>query len=204
MRVEREIYGIQLGTSPFDRLRVKLGDRFHLRSDLELSADLERSREARLPAFTLVDILAGMVIMSIVVGMVFGVFNMVNRQTHDFQNLRIELNEFVLMQADLQRQIDACENIYQVPSGFVLELQDDELKYFISENALIRQSEDSRVMLHPSVTKIDFEFEEGASDQPLITAIEIETKLREMSLTANFSKDYSNVDKINHLLLNEH
>ena len=162
------------------------------------------NKKDRLPAFTLVDILAGMVIMSIVVGMVFGVFNMVNSQTQDFQNLRIELNEFVLMQADLQRQIDACENIYQVPSGFVLELKDEELKYFISENALMRQSEDSRVTLHPSVSKIEFEFEKGVTDQPLITSIEIITKLRDMELKAHFSKDYSNADRINHLLLNEH
>ena len=101
--------------------------------------DLERSREARkvkpgrLKAFTLADVLSGMVIMSIVVAMVFGVFNMVNRQTHDFQNLRVELNDFVLMQADLNRQIDACEKIYEIPSGFVLDKDGNEIRYFISE-----------------------------------------------------------------------
>ena len=175
------------------------------KSTYHFHKDTERSRSVLMKAYTLVDVLAGMVIMSIVVGMVFGIFNMVNRQTQDFQKLRIELNEFVLMQSDLQRQIDACENIYQVPSGFVLESQNTELKYFLSEGTLLRQTENGRSTLHPAATKIEVEFEEEPkAEQSLITGVEITTKLRDTELNAHFSKEYSNADKINYLLLNEH
>ncbi|MBD3639232.1 MAG: hypothetical protein HUJ25_17885 [Crocinitomicaceae bacterium] len=158
----------------------------------------------KLSAFTLVDVLAGMVIMSIVVTMVFGAFNMVNRQTHDFQKMRIELNDFELMESDLSRQVDLCESIYEIPSGFVLEREGKVIKYLISKGALIRQTEASTDVLHPEVSKITLDKVERLNmHQPLVTGITVVTNFRDIELLASFNKEYSRADIINKTLLHE-
>lgn len=164
----------------------------------------ELEYERKLLAFTLVDVLAGMVIMSIVVTMVFGAFNMVNRQTHDFQKMRLELNDFELMQADLSRQIDLCEHIYEIPAGFVLEKDQKEIRYFTSEGSLIRQTEESRDVLHPSVARIKLEKQEHpAAQKTLITGITVESNFRDQIIAAHFQKAYSQAAIINKTLLHE-
>lgn len=170
-------------------------------------ADPESFRDeatVRLSAFTLVDVLAGLVIMSIVVSMIFGVFNMVNKQTHDFHQLRLELNELVLMQADLNRQIDACQRIHTIPSGFVLEKQDEAIRYFIADGQLIRQNDAGREILHPSAKAISFQYEAVDKEEGLITGIAIKTTLRDQEMNAHFFKSYSQAEQINQLLLDEY
>lgn len=162
------------------------------------------SKFLKLNAFTLMDVLAGMVIMSIVIGMVFGVLNSVNRHTIEFQKLRIELNDFMLMNSDLDRQVDLCQTIYEVPNGFILEGQQQELKYFMAGEALLRESELSTDTLHTHVASIEFDYHEGgAASNKLVSQITIKTKLREQELSAYFFKEYGKAEPINHLLLNE-
>ena len=67
----------------------------------------------------------------------------------------------------------------------------------------MRQNDEGRTVLHPAASKINVELEQDAEDA-LITGITVKTLLRDQELTAHFSKEYSQAERINHMLLNEY
>ena len=160
-----------------------------------------QDKKGHIKAFTLMDMLAGMVIMTIVITMVFGVLNSVNKQTIDFQKLRVELNDFMLMESDINRELDESKAIFEIPNGFVLEQEEGELKYSLNGTNLLRESPISVDTLHRQVKSLKFNFAANAADGKYIQGIEIKTSLRNQELTAHFFKSRDNRNSINQELL---
>ncbi len=72
----------------------------------------------KIAAFTMVDILTGMIITSIIISMVFFLFTSVNKQVYTYGQVRNDLNAFLLMKSDLKRQFEKNENeIIGIPGG---------------------------------------------------------------------------------------
>ena len=150
------------------------------------------------------DILTGMMVMSMIIGMVFYLLTAANQQHHNYTKVRFELNEFMLMHADIKRQVDLAQNIYDLPNGFVLKNKENELRYYRSGKVLLRESVVSVDTLHRNVTGISFEYEgQNNSGNKLITQISVHTKLQQQEINAYFFKEYSKAESINHQLINE-
>jgi competence protein ComGF len=154
-------------------------------------------------AFTMIDIMTGMVVISLIIGMVFYLLTAANKQQYTYQKTRIELNEYLLMHADIQREVDKCRSISPIPYGFVLE-GERRIQYTKEGGLLIRRTESSEDTLHKNIISIDFiTVGESISAEPLIEQIVIKTKLQEQELNAKFFKNYGVAEPINYALLNE-
>jgi Tfp pilus assembly protein FimT len=159
----------------------------------------------RFAAFTLMDLLTGMVITSIIVAMVFYLLTAINKQSYTYANVRYELNEFILLNADLNRETDNCKRIQEIPFGFTLLSDKKEITYKKSENLFLRITEFSTDTIHHDIKSIAYTYAENntISEQKLITTITIKIAIEEQELTSYFYKDYGLAEPINYALLNE-
>lgn len=162
------------------------------------------SRKTNIPAFTMMDILTGMVIMSIVIAMVFYLFTATNKQSYDYQKVRLELNDFMLMKADLKRQIDLADRIEAIPNGFNLFYQEgDFLEYKKDDQLLLRKTGMQWDTLSKHLSQLDvIKAEENIPGVELITGVDITIDLRGQKLSCHLYKDYGIREKINYELLN--
>lgn len=96
-----------------------------------------------IPAFTMMDVLTGMVVMSLVVVMVFYLMSATSQQSFGYQKVRLELNTYLLLKADLKRQTEQAERIEELPDGFKLVSANREISYLQQDRFLLRKTENS-------------------------------------------------------------
>jgi len=160
---------------------------------------------SKLPSFTLMDLMTGMVITSIIVAMVFYLLTGINKQSYTYASVRHELTEYMLLNSDLEREVDNCKTIQEIPFGFVLTSTEKEITYKKSDQYLLRTTELSTDTLHHHLKSIGFTYEETnpIAEQKLIIAITIKVDIKDQELKSYFFKDYGIAEPINFALLNE-
>jgi len=94
----------------------------------------------RIPAFTMMDVLTGMVVMSIVVVMVFYLMSATTQQAFGYQKIRLELNNYLLLKADLKRQTELADRMEELPNGFKLVSDNSEITYLQQDRLLLRKT----------------------------------------------------------------
>lgn len=91
--------------------------------------------------FTVMDLLTGMVIMSIVIAMVYSLFSATTGQVGKYQGTRTEINDYLLMKAELSRSTESAELITAIPAGVEMVFNDREpIQFILKEEFLIRES----------------------------------------------------------------
>lgn len=163
------------------------------------------STNSKLSAFTLIDVLAAIVILSIVISMAFYLMSAASKQSYEFQGTRLELNDFVLLNNDIKREVDQCQMIEEIPFGFILRSTDKAITYKKSERCLLREKDLIWDTLAKNCSRIEFIYlpqkEENAS--PIISDIEIVTSIQKQEFTSYFHKDYGISEPINAALIHE-
>lgn len=157
-------------------------------------------------AFTMMDILTGMVIMSIVIAMVFYLMTATNNQAFNYQKIRIELNDYMLLKADLKRRADLANRIEAVPNGFKLVSENDEITYLKSNSFLLRQTENSQDTLYRNLEKIELSPVDSEGIEianPLISGVSLTLKFDQQILSCYLYKDYGLTEPINQSLKRE-
>jgi len=162
----------------------------------------------KIPAFTMMDILTGMVIMSIVIAMVFYLMSATNGQAYAYQKIRIELNDYMLMKADLKRQAEAAQRIEAVPNGFQLISENGMIEYIKSDNHFIRKSENSVDTLYDNISELVLINADPVAGQPsrlnsLITGVSVKLKFEDQILSCYLYKDYGLTAPLNQQLFRE-
>jgi hypothetical protein len=161
----------------------------------------------KIRAFTMMDILTGMVVMSIVIAMVFYILPATNRQVFLYGEVRMRLNEYLLMKADLERHVDGADRIEEVPAGFCLIDDSKSVTYFNNGGNLLRHSGNEWDTLCNSITGLvltkSAPYPEPNISVDLVTAITIKLKFREQVLSCYFHKDYGISQPVNQLLIRE-
>ena len=152
----------------------------------------------RLPSYTIMDVLMGMVVTSIVISIVFFLLTSVNKQNHEFQKTRLELNDYLILNNLLKRELDLTAEVTEIPNGLVFKNGLDEIHYQLKENQLIRADENSEKVVYPNCTDLKIS---GKTEYDLITAFDLKVKIQERELTCHFHKDYGKADIINNELL---
>ena len=163
------------------------------------------SSAPKLAAFTLIDVLAAIVILSIVISMAFYLMSAASKQSYEYQGTRMELNDYVLMNSDIKRELDKCDVIEEIPYGFVLVSTDRRITYKKSENYLLRESDMIWDTLSHNCSKIEFTYLEtsAASQQQIISNIQLVTSIQKQEFTSYFHKDYGISEPINAALIHE-
>jgi len=151
-------------------------------------------------AFTLVDVMSGMVIISIVMSMTFFLMSSVNKQTHDFQQLKLKVNQLVLIQNDLKRQIELSEQLTEIPHGFEVQLDQQELTYVQEGELLIRRMNLEVDTLHENMISLQTKTCNTQTNQ--VNEVSLNLDLDGFELNLRFMKEYGAAHTINNMLLN--
>ena len=159
----------------------------------------------KIAAFTMVDVLTGVVITSIIIGMVFYLFTSLNKQVADYGETRNQLNRYLLLKTDLKRQFDKNEQIKAVPFGFELGAGAELVSYQPSESSFIRATSNAIDTLSDQLDKLEIELipvpEE--KEMELVRSVDITVDVNGQKLTSHFQKDFGIVATINKTLLHE-
>ena len=147
------------------------------------------------------DIMTGMVIMSIVIAMVFYLFTASNKQAYEYGDVRAELNEFLLMKADLKLQIDRAETVIAIPNGFRLSNEEQTIDYIKSDTYLIRKLDLNVDTLNSRLTKLNIQTSDNFMEMELIARIDLEIDIQGQILSCHLNKDYGIREKINMQLI---
>lgn len=159
-----------------------------------------------IPGFTMMDILTGMVVMSIVIVMVFYLMSATNQQAFSYQKVRIELNNYILLKADLKRQTDLADRIEDLPNGFKLISSEGEIEYQQQDNFLLRKTENSVDTLSDDLLelkKTTLETATMAVGPKILSGIELKLNLETQVLKCYLYKDYGLTEPINQKLIRE-
>ena len=162
--------------------------------------------KANISAFTMMDILTGMTIMSIIIALVFFLFTSVNKQVYGFGKVRSEIVSYNLMKADILYNMDQAEKIIKTPLGFEFWLKDKIISYEQDNSFLIRTEGLQKDTLSHSLNHIlvtETIPGELRLQEQLISALEITTSIEKKELTFYAFKTYDQSAVINQTLLNE-
>jgi len=159
-----------------------------------------------IPAFTMMDILTGMVVMSIVIVMVFYLMSATNQQAFGYQKIRLELNNYLLLKADLKRQVEAADRMVDSPDGFRLIAPDSEIRYRQQDTYLLRQTAHSLDTLSNELLllkKILCDSVQTSNQPGLLSGVELHLAFETQVLTCFLYKDYGLTEPMNQKLLRE-
>jgi hypothetical protein len=166
-----------------------------------------KTNSAKMQAFTMMDILTGMVVMSIVIAMVFYVMSATNGQVLAYGNVRVRLNEYQLMKADLKRQTERALKIESIPNGFRLILEAGPLDYIEENSLLLRKSEKSIDTLLYNLESLRLLPVAGEANlvknEKLVSGIILKVNLDQQILCCYLFKDYGLTEPINQSLYRE-
>lgn len=161
----------------------------------------------KIPAFTLVDILTGMVVTSIVIAMVFYVFTALNKQVYDYGETRNQINGFLLLKTDLKRQFERADaTVTGTPGGFVVEGGSDEIHYLKEGKVLLRKLKEVTDTLTENLEDwtVNFMADKNGNMTENVRSVECEIAIGNKHLSCLFIKDYGRIGGINQSLLNEY
>ncbi len=164
------------------------------------------NRPNKIAAFTMVDILTGMIITSIIISMVFYLFTSVNKQVYTYGQVRNDLNAFLLMKSDLKRQFEKNENeIVGIPGGISIIGSSIDLNYIKEGNFLIRTEKNSRDTLTTTLTQFEPVFVKNQFGNPTekISALNVSIQMDEQNLSCYLVREYGPIETINNSLLHE-
>jgi len=160
----------------------------------------------KIAAFTMMDILTGMVVTSIIVGMVFYVFSSLNQQVANYGNTRNEINAYLLMRNDLIRQFDNPETIiYGVPNGIEVVQGEQEITYTQNNSLLIREINRVVDTVCNSIEALHVNFVKDEDGEPtvLVKGLVLDMGIGGQEITCRFNRHYSQVDNMNQKLVYE-
>ena len=164
------------------------------------------NKQNKIAAFTMVDILTGMVITSIIISMVFYLFSALNKQMFDYGKTRNELNTFLLLRTDLKRQFNAANNnLIGIPNGISLDTEIGNFTYLKEGDLLLRKSEFTVDTLSKNLQEFEVLFTKNKNGNPTqnVRAVNLTLTVNQQLLSCHFYKNYGSVEQINKVLLNE-
>lgn len=159
----------------------------------------------KIPAFTMVDILTGMVITSLIMGMVFYLFTALNKQIRDYGEVRHEINSFLLLKGDLGRKFESSEYVIEaVPQGFMMSSSIDEVLFIQENEYLIRHSNLTRDTVCHQLVELEVEqYPKLDVDSPeLVRSVTVKIRIQDEELSTYFVRGADQVERINQALIN--
>ena len=154
--------------------------------------------DQRLPSYTIMDVLMGMVVTSLVISVVFFLLTSVNKQNHIFQQVRLELNDYLILNNMVKRELDQTSQVFEVPNGLVFQSGTESIHYLLKDSQLLRADELSEKVVYENCTGLKTA---TAEENNLVTDFDLKLIIQERELTCHFHKDYGKSELINNTLL---
>ncbi len=169
---------------------------------------LKASRKnIKIPSFTIIDMITGMVIMSIIISLVFYIFSSFNSQIQLYTISKSNIIALELLKVELDNQILHSEKIIEIPSGFIVINSAKKVRYKKIRESLLRTNNLVEENIHNDLIEIDLEMLNDqnriVSKEERICGISLKIKVGSKDLNLYLYKEYSNQEKINFSILNE-
>jgi hypothetical protein len=154
------------------------------------------------------DLLAGMAITGIVIGIVFHLSTTVTGQYHALQFNRLELNDLLVTSVGVSCQANTADEIREIPGGFEFVNEGHEIQMKEQRGQLFLINKNSSTLLLKNISEISVDRDEDTILLSLpeelrpITGIHFRTEVMNQPVDLNFYKAYSTSEKINQFLLN--
>lgn len=163
-------------------------------------------RNSKVSAFTVIDMITGMVIMSIIMSFVFFIFSSFTKQISDYSKSRSNLVALNLLNIQLRQDIIRADEIIQIPQGFSILNERVEISYKLIDNRIIKSNRFLIDTVYNHVSELKCELHNNINQYKLNERINkilivLHSGLKKMNLV--FYKDYSNQELINSTILNE-
>ncbi|MFT5819680.1 MAG: hypothetical protein ACI8ZM_000905 [Crocinitomix sp.] len=164
------------------------------------------NKPRKIAAFTMIDIMTGMIITSIIISMVFYLFTSINKQVSTYSHVRNDLNEFLLMKSDLKRQFEKNEHeIIGIPGGISIIGPSFKLNYVKEGGLLIRTEKNSTDTLTHNLNQFEPVFVKNnlGNSTEKISALHVSILMEDQELWCHLVREYGPIEAINRSLLHE-
>lgn len=165
------------------------------------------SHRRHIAAFTMMDVLMGMAIMSLVITMAYYVLTAAQQQLFLFGSARFELSQHLINRHDLKRQFFEASTIHSTQRGFTINTPSGIISYEQHENFLLRISTHKTDTLWTDLQHIDKEYFRQKTDlitlDSILSGVIITTQNEKKGTRTYLHKPYNNIDIINRELLRE-
>jgi hypothetical protein len=113
-------------------------------------------------AFTLTETVFGLIISSVLIGVIYTVFTSFNKQFVMFQQQQIVTNEYLLFDATFQKDLYTAVKVDYVDEIFSLEKYDETVVlYSLKDRKIQRSQEEHSEILHPTLLSHNFQKDEN-------------------------------------------
>ncbi len=154
----------------------------------------------------MVDILSGMVITSIIISMVFYLFVSINKQVAEYGQIHTQLNSFLLLKTDLQRQFDQ-ENtkVNGMPMGFVCQSLHQKITYQQEGNLLLRKvAKTTDTMVHDlKEMTLEFVKDQNGNITNEVSELRLKMGIGDRELAAHIYRASSPIIEMNEIMKHE-
>lgn len=163
-----------------------------------------KKNKKHIPAFTLMNVMTGIVISGILVGSVYYIYTNIFQNNHTYESIRFQLNDFLIAKADINRNIEKSKDVFLYPNGFsILNSENEQTLYLLEEKNLIKKTKNYQKVLFSNVKEIKFNqdvaFEEIDSD--VISSIYITFLIEKQEISVYIYKLFDTRNKVNQILL---
>lgn len=146
--------------------------------------------------------MTGMVVMSLIVGMVFYLFTAANKQLFDYTKSRNELNQFLTFEHQLKWDFNRANEVVRTPTGFKIQLNEESINYYLIDNLIIRNQKHSNDTLSTDLHEIEFQFvQQKERNTEVIDGVLIKTGILDKEMEFQLNSSVDPAQKINTTLL---
>jgi len=147
-----------------------------------------------LKAFTLLEVLINITIMSIIIGLVYYIFSSLGQQFRIYQNSLLQKTNLRSFQVNLNQDFFLANRIYGEKNQFELINYNDAIIYYNLNDGFLYRTQGS---LTDSIEVVSMKIfsEDYISNENLVTGVSIRTSLFNESIDLNVQKRYPSILK---------
>ncbi|WP_044397250.1 type II secretion system protein J [Lacinutrix sp. Hel_I_90] len=150
----------------------------------------------KIKAFTILEVVMSLAIMSIIIVMVYTIFTLLSKQLYAYSHLTEEINNYNQLDTALKRDLHNANDIQFSNNVLLLISKGDSLKYTYTKNRLIRGSLTSIDTFSVAIKAFDFKKENQLLERG-IKQVTLTYNFLEQDLKAVYFKDVGVANQIN-------
>ncbi|MBP2832833.1 hypothetical protein J8281_11610 [Aquimarina sp. U1-2] len=163
---------------------------------------LAYKKHTRLSAFTILELVIGITISSLVITMVYVIYDNLSRQVITYSRQQDELMIYHQFEGLFSKDIQLSKKLSVIDKAhIVLDMHDKEIHYFFKNDEIIRK-EETLDTFRLKVMDVNFKSEEKIEEK--CTRVRLKTKLLGADFEIFESKEISLAQRMNDYLLDEY
>lgn len=158
-----------------------------------------------IPAFSITETVVSLVVTSIIVSLIFVIFNILSEQIHDFKKQNESIADLNRLSYVLTKDIFECENMHPVDRQIdFFSISKGKIKYVFADEYIIRNQKEYLDTFKLKETKFKIDTLKNNNKKKVFSRIQMETMINGQLVGLKFfRKVYAN-ELIQQRLLNEH